>query len=67
MRIKNGSEQLDAYAFHPESYGIVEKIVPAKATTLKDIIGNTEIISQVKAEEFYDDKFFLPNIKEFLA
>ncbi len=67
LRIQNGSEPLDASAVHPESYGLVEKIVAAKATTVKDIIGNTEIIRQVKAEEFVDDKFGLPTIQDVLA
>ncbi|WP_130803693.1 Tex family protein [Acinetobacter ihumii] len=67
LRIQNGSEPLDASAVHPESYGLVEKIVAAKATTLKDIIGNSEIIRQVKADEFVDDKFGLPTIQDVLA
>ena len=67
MRIQNGSEPLDASAVHPESYGLVEKIVEAKATTVKDIIGNTEIIRQVNADEFVDDKFGLPTVQDVLA
>ncbi|MDA3494864.1 RNA-binding transcriptional accessory protein, partial [Acinetobacter sp. AOR33_HL] len=67
LRIQNGSEPLDASAVHPESYGLVEKIVAAKATTVKDIIGNTEIIRQVKADEFVDDKFGLPTVQDVLA
>jgi uncharacterized protein len=67
LRVQDGSEPLDASAVHPESYGLVEKIVAAKATTVKDIIGNTEIIRQVKAEEFVDDKFGLPTIQDVLA
>ncbi|ENU29064.1 hypothetical protein F991_03192 [Acinetobacter sp. CIP-A165] len=67
LRIQDGTEPLDASAVHPESYGVVEKIVAAKATTVKDIIGNTEIIRQVKADEFVDDKFGLPTIQDILA
>jgi len=67
LRAQNGSEPLDASAVHPESYGLVEKIVAAKATTVKDIIGNTETIRQVKADEFVDDKFGLPTIQDVLA
>ncbi|EPG41435.1 Tex family protein [Acinetobacter colistiniresistens] len=67
LRVQNGSEPLDASAVHPESYGLVEKIVAAKATTIKDIIGNTEIIRQVKADEFVDDKFGLPTIQDVLS
>ena len=67
LRVQNGSEPLDASAVHPESYGLVEKIVAAKATTVKGIIGNSEIIRQVKADEFVDDKFGLPTIQDILA
>ncbi len=52
---------------HPESYGLVEKIVAAKATTVKDIIGNTEIIRSVNAEEFVDEQVGLPTIQDVLS
>ncbi|RKG33621.1 RNA-binding transcriptional accessory protein [Acinetobacter guerrae] len=67
LRIQDGSEPLDASAVHPESYGLVEKIVEAKATTVKDMIGNTEIIRQVKADEFVDETFGLPTVQDVLA
>jgi len=67
LRIQNGSEPLDASAVHPESYALVSKIVAAKATTVKDIIGNSEIIRQVNAEEFADEQFGLPTIQDVLA
>ena len=67
LRVQDGVEPLDASAVHPESYGLVEKIVAAKATTVKDIIGNTEIIRQVDAAAFVDDKFGLPTIQDVLA
>ena len=67
LRIQNGSEPLDASAVHPESYALVSKIVEAKATTVKDIIGNTEIIRQVKAEDFVDDKFGLLTVQDVLT
>lgn len=67
LRIQAGSEPLDASAVHPESYGLVEKIVAAKATTVKDIIGNTEIIRSVNAEEFVDDQVGLPTIQDVLS
>ena len=67
LRVQDGVEPLDASALHPESYALVEKIVAAKATTVKDIIGNTEIIRQVDAAAFVDDKFGLPTIQDVLA
>ena len=67
LRIQDGSEPLDASAVHPESYALVSKIVEAKGTTIKDIIGNSEIIRQVDAEAFADDKFGLPTIQDVLS
>ena len=67
LRVQDGVEPLDASAVHPESYALVEKIVAAKATTVKDIIGNAEIIRQVDAAAFVDDKFGLPTIQDVLA
>lgn len=67
LRVLNGSEPLDASAVHPESYGLVEKMVQAKATTVKDIIGNSEIIRQIKADEFVDDTFGLPTVQDVLT
>ena len=67
LRVLDGSEPLDASAVHPESYALVEKIVNAKATTVKDIIGNSGIIRQVDAEAFVDDKFGLPTVKDVLS
>ena len=67
LRIQDGSEPLDASAVHPESYDLVAKIVEAKATTVKDIIGNTEIIRQVDAAAFVNDQFGLPTIQDVLS
>lgn len=67
LRVLNGSEPLDASAVHPESYGLVEKMVQAKATTVKDLIGNSEIIRQIKADEFVDDTFGLPTVQDVLT
>ncbi|WP_336720763.1 Tex family protein [Acinetobacter soli] len=67
LRVLNGSEPLDASAVHPESYGLVEKMVQAKATSVKDLIGNSEIIRQIKADEFVDDTFGLPTVQDVLT
>ena len=66
LRIQEGTEPLDASAVHPESYDLVAKIVAAKGTTVKDIIGNAEIIAQVNPEEFVDEKVGLPTIQDVL-
>ena len=67
LRIQAGSEPLDASAVHPESYALVAKIVAAKGTTVQDLIGNSEIIRQVNAEDFVDEKVGLPAIQDVLS
>jgi len=67
LRILEGSEPLDASSVHPERYALVEHIVTSKATTVKDIIGNTEILRQVKAEDFVNDQVGLPTIQDVLS
>ncbi|MCM1933998.1 Tex family protein [Acinetobacter radioresistens] len=67
LRIQESKQPLDASSVHPESYGLVEKIVEAKSTTVKDIIGNSEIIRQVDPNQFINDKFGLPTIQDVLA
>jgi len=47
-------------------YALVEKIVTAKATTVKDIIGNSEIIRQVDASVFVDGSVGLPTVQDVL-
>lgn len=67
LRIHHGEQPLDASAVHPESYGLVEDIVAAKSTTVKDIIGNTEILRQIDADQFVSEKFGLPTVKDVLS
>ncbi|AOA57137.1 Tex family protein [Acinetobacter larvae] len=67
LRIQAGSEPLDGSAVHPESYGLVEKIAQAKSTTIKDMIGNSEIIRNIKAEDFVDEQFGLPTVQDVLS
>ena len=66
LRILGGTEPLDSSSVHPERYALVEKIVATKATSVKDIIGNTEIIRQVQAEDFVDEQVGLPTIQDVL-
>ena len=67
LRIQNGDQLLDASAVHPESYGLVQQIVEAKNTTVKDLIGNSEIIRQVNADDFVTEQFGLLTVQDVLS
>ncbi len=67
LRIQDGEQPLDASAVHPESYALVEQIVTAKATTIKDMIANSEIIRSIDADAFVTQQYGLPTVKDVLA
>ena len=67
LRIRDGEQPLDASSVHPESYGLVETIAQAKEKTVQDILGQTEIIRQISADDFVTEKFGLPTIQDVLS
>jgi len=52
---------------HPEAYPVVEKILRAKALSLKELMGNGEKLRGVKPVEFTDERFGLPTVQDILA
>jgi uncharacterized protein len=66
LRIKDGSNPLDASAVHPESYGIAEKIARKTNHKIEDLIGNEDIINHLKLEEFVTEKVGLPTLKDIV-
>jgi len=67
MRIQNGSNPLDASAVHPESYPIVEKIISNTNTKITDLIGNSALLSNLAANDFIDEQFGEPTIKDIIS
>lgn len=66
LRIMNGDNPLDASCVHPEAYPLVEKIIADKKIDIKKLIGNKEILHSVNAEQFTDEQFGLPTIRDVL-
>ncbi|KTC91634.1 Tex family protein [Fluoribacter dumoffii] len=66
LRIMNGDNPLDASCVHPEAYPLVEKIIAEKSVDIKKLIGNKEILHSVNAEQFVDEQFGLPTIRDVL-
>ncbi|HEX5362192.1 MAG TPA: Tex family protein [Fluviicoccus sp.] len=67
LRVPNGDNPLDASGVHPEAYPVVEKILRAKALSLKELMGNSEKLRGVKPAEFTDERFGLPTVQDILA
>jgi uncharacterized protein len=66
LRITGGDDPLDASGVHPEAYPIVRKILGATKSDIKVLIGNAEILRQVKPQSFVDDSFGLPTVTDIL-
>lgn len=67
LRIRDGSEPLDASAVHPEAYGVARKIVAACGRDLRSLMGDGSALSRLHAEDFVDDRFGLPTVRDILG
>ncbi|WP_374303443.1 Tex family protein, partial [Paracoccus sp. (in: a-proteobacteria)] len=67
LRIAGGKEPLDASAVHPEAYGVARKIVAACGRDIRAIMGDGAALKSVRAEQFVDEHFGLPTIRDILS
>jgi len=66
LRIQDGEDPLDASGVHPEAYPVVRRILAATKSDIKALIGNAEIVRQLKPQAFVDDTFGLPTVTDIL-
>ncbi|WP_142806239.1 Tex family protein [Stenotrophomonas maltophilia] len=66
LRIADGDQPLDASAVHPEAYPVVERIVASTASPIKALIGDGSFLRGLKAEQFTDDTFGVPTVRDIL-
>ncbi|MCW9047730.1 MAG: RNA-binding transcriptional accessory protein [Gammaproteobacteria bacterium] len=67
LRISKGENPLDASAVHPETYPLVEKIVEQSGKSINAIIGDTSFLKKLSANDYVDEKFGLPTVKDVLS
>ncbi|KEO61548.1 Tex family protein [Thioclava indica] len=67
LRINDGSEPLDASSVHPEAYGVARKIVQACGRDIRAIMGDESALSGLRAEQFVDETFGLPTVRDILS
>jgi uncharacterized protein len=51
---------------HPEAYPVVRRILTATKSDIKALIGNADIVRQLKPQNFVDDTFGLPTVTDIL-
>jgi protein Tex len=66
LRINGGDDPLDASGVHPEAYPVVRRILASTKSDLKALIGNSEIVRQLKPQAFVDETFGLPTVTDIL-
>ena len=66
LRINDGEDPLDASGVHPEAYPVIKRILAATKSDIKALIGNAEIVRQLKPQSFVDDTFGLPTVTDIL-
>ncbi|WP_170448303.1 Tex family protein [Ruegeria arenilitoris] len=67
LRIRDGDEPLDASAVHPEAYDVARRIVQACGRDIRQIMGNDGALRGLRAEQFVDDRFGLPTVRDIFA
>lgn len=54
LRIRNGTNPLDASAVHPEAYPIVERILTANQKSINDVIGDRKFLGSLNVKDYTD-------------
>ncbi|OCK59712.1 Tex family protein [Bradyrhizobium sp. LMTR 3] len=66
LRINNGEDPLDSSGVHPEAYPVVRRILAATKSDIKALIGNADVVRQLKPQAFVDETFGLPTVTDIL-
>lgn len=66
LRIRGGKNPLDASAVHPESYHIVDAMAKSLGVGTAELVGNAELCTRIKAEDFVGGDVGLPTVNDIL-
>jgi protein Tex len=66
LRISDGDDPLDSSGVHPEAYPVVQRILVATKSELRELIGNTSVLRQLEPEAFTDAVFGVPTVTDIL-
>ncbi|MFC0677791.1 Tex family protein [Lysobacter korlensis] len=66
LRIAGGDQPLDASSVHPEAYPVVERIVKSGGRDVKQLIGDITFLRNLRPEQFTDEKFGVPTVRDIL-
>ena len=67
LRVTNGSNPLDQSSVHPEAYPVVQRILDHCGIRIDALLGNRQILAQLKPVDFTDARFGMPTVTDILA
>ncbi|MBE0458938.1 Tex family protein [Pseudoalteromonas prydzensis] len=67
LKISNGSDPLDRSSVHPEAYPVVKRICEQNSLDVNTLIGNSELLNKLVANDYIDDKFGLPTVTDIIS
>ena len=67
LRINDGDNPLDRSAVHPEAYPVVERILARLGKGIGQVMGQPAVLKGLSPDEFTDDKFGVPTVRDILA
>ena len=67
LRIRNGSNPLDASSVHPEAYPVVERILDKTGNAINDLMGNSKALKGLAANDFVDEQFGEPTVRDIIS
>lgn len=66
LRIMNGSNPLDSSAVHPEAYPVVEAIIKDTGKSIRDLIGQSQLLRNLNPASYTNETFGLPTVTDIL-
>ncbi|MFG2327222.1 Tex family protein [Streptomyces sp. NPDC048568] len=66
LRIRGGSDPLDASSVHPEAYPVVRRMVKTAGQEVAGLVGNTSVLRSLRPADFVDETFGLPTVSDIL-
>ena len=67
LRIRNGTNPLDASAVHPESYHLVTKMAQDLNCAVTELIQNSQMLNKIDIHRYVSPDIGVPTLKDILA
>ncbi len=66
LRLRSGEHPLDASAVHPERYDLVSRMAEDRNVSLRDLIGNEQLVGSIKVDAYVDESVGEPTLRDIL-